>query len=96
MGADVHNCSDGVILTVKVVPGSSRTQISGRHGDMLKIKIAAPPEKGKANKELQKYLAAQLKIKSKDVQIQSGQTSCVKQLLIQGVTEQDVQSLLST
>jgi uncharacterized protein (TIGR00251 family) len=34
---------------VKVVPGSSRDQIMGWLGDPLKIKVTAPPEKGKAN-----------------------------------------------
>jgi uncharacterized protein (TIGR00251 family) len=84
-----------VSLIVKVVPGSSRTQIAGCYGEMLKVKIASPPEKGKANKELLRFLAAQLKIKPKDIQIESGQTSSIKTLLLQGVTEQDVQALFS-
>lgn len=87
--------SKAVGLTVKVVPGSSRTQIAGRYGDMLKVKIAAQPEKGKANKELLRFLAAQLKIRQKDVEIQSGHTSSIKMLLLQGVTEKDVQALFS-
>lgn len=84
-----------VTLTVKVVPGSSRTQIAGRYGDMLKVKIAAPPEKGKANKELLSFLAKQLNVRQKDIEIQTGQTNSIKTLIFQGVTKKDVQALFS-
>jgi uncharacterized protein (TIGR00251 family) len=59
------------------------------------VKISAPPEKGKANKELLRFLAAQLKIRQKDIEIQSGQTSSIKTLILQGVTKKDVQALFS-
>ena len=84
--------SDGVVITVKVVPGSSRTESAGLHGQAYKIKIAAPPEKGKANKMLVAFLAEQLNIKKNAVEIQNGKTSCIKQVLLRGVTKQDVQS----
>ncbi|MHC5137322.1 MAG: DUF167 domain-containing protein, partial [Planctomycetota bacterium] len=52
----------------------------------------APPEKGKANKMLAAFLAGELNIKKNAVQIKNGKTSCVKQIVLRGVTEQDVQS----
>ena len=76
-------------------PSASRTIIEGLYGDKIKVRLSSPPEKGKANKELQRFLAALLGIKSKDVQIQSGQTSCVKQLFIKGAEKKHVQSLFS-
>ena len=83
----------GVWITVKVVPGSSRTQIVGTHGDMLKIKVAAPPEKGKANKALLEFLANQLGIRKNALHIESGQTSCVKQIRCDGVTGSRIEAL---
>ncbi|MFM7075771.1 MAG: DUF167 domain-containing protein, partial [Planctomycetaceae bacterium] len=49
-------------LEVKVVPGSSRDQIVGWLGDALKIKVTAPPEKGKANERVVELLAGALGI----------------------------------
>ncbi|MHC5191346.1 MAG: DUF167 domain-containing protein, partial [Planctomycetota bacterium] len=72
--------------------GSSRTEFAGLHGQAYKIKIAAPPEKGKANKMMIAFLAEALNIKKNAVRIRSGQTSNIKQVLLQGITEQDVQA----
>lgn len=82
-----------VYLTVKVVPGSSRTEIVGVYGDTLKIKIAAPPEKGKANKALLEFLAKQLGIRKNALHIESGQTSCIKQIRFEGLTQADIEKL---
>ena len=83
---NITQAGDDVILTVKVVPASSRTMVAGLLGDMLKIKVAVPPEKGKANHGLIKFVAKLLGIDKKAVKIISGQTSPVKQLRICGIT----------
>ena len=43
---------DGATVRVHVVPGASRTEISGLHGDAIKVRVSAPPEGGKANQAL--------------------------------------------
>lgn len=85
--------NNGIVITVKVVPGSSRSEIIGRHGTMLKVRVAAPPEKGKANKALLEFLAKQLNLKKTDMEITSGHTSSVKQVFLAGATLEAVESM---
>lgn len=67
---------------VKVVPGASKTRFAGLYDNMVKIRISAAPEKGKANKELIAFLAKQLGLKKNDIEILSGTTSPVKKIHI--------------
>jgi uncharacterized protein (TIGR00251 family) len=47
--AFAQRTDEGLVLRLKVVPGASRSQLAGVLGDRLKLRIAAPPEAGKAN-----------------------------------------------
>jgi uncharacterized protein (TIGR00251 family) len=47
-------------IAVWVVPGSSRSTIDGLHGDRLKVRVAAPPEEGRANEEVARLLGEAL------------------------------------
>jgi len=80
----------GVVFTAKIVPGSSRTAVAGILGDMIKIRVAAPPEKGKANECLIAYLAQQLGVKKNAIEILSGHTHPVKQVKVAGITAADL------
>ena len=84
---------NGIQITVKVVPGSSRSQIVGLYGQMLKIKVAAPPEKGKANKAVIEFLAEELNLKKTDVEITAGHTNSVKQVFLSGASIEAVEAL---
>ncbi len=86
----IEEIDGGIVLPVKVVPGSSRTRIAGLLDGMLKVKVSAPPEKGKANQCLIEYLAKRLSAKKKDINIISGSTNPVKQVQIMGISAQNV------
>ncbi len=82
----IKEIDDGVIFAVKAVPGSSRTAVCGLLDDMVKIKVSAAPEKGKANKCLLDFLAKQLSVKRNAVKIVSGKSSLVKSLQVSGIS----------
>ena len=63
----------GSLIDIKVVPGSSKTRIAGLLGDSIKVNVAAAPEKGKANKELIKYLSKNLGVPKSSISIVSGE-----------------------
>ena len=85
----IHDSDEGVVFTAKIVPGSSgATRICGLLDGMLKVKVAAPPEKGKANQCLLRFLAKELGLKRNAVSILSGKTHPVKQVRILGISAQ--------
>lgn len=65
-----------------IKPNSSKNSITGVFADMIKVKICAPPEKGKANKELLEYLSSILKIPKNDIDIVHGKFSNIKEIKI--------------
>jgi uncharacterized protein (TIGR00251 family) len=82
----IENIEGGVVFLTKIVPGSSRTCVCGLLGGMLKIKVSAQPEKGKANQNLIEFLAKQLGVKKNAISIISGQTNPIKQIQVLGVS----------
>ena len=82
----IQEVNGGVVFVAKIVPGSSRTGVCGLLNGMLKIKISAAPEKGKANQALVGFLAKKLGVKKNAVSIISGQTNPVKQVQVLGIS----------
>ena len=82
----IQEVNGGVLFAAKIVPGDSRTGVCGLLNGMLKIKISAAPEKGKANRALVGFLAKKLGVKKKAVSIISGQTNPVKQVQVLGIS----------
>jgi uncharacterized protein (TIGR00251 family) len=85
---------DGVVVRVHVQPGAGRTAVSGRHGAALKLRVAAPPADGRANEEVVALLARTLGVKPAAVTIESGATSRVKRVKVDGVEADTVAASL--
>jgi uncharacterized protein len=70
------------VLEVKVVPQSGTQGFKLDKNGQLKCLLKGAPEKGKANKELVKFIASVLKIPQHYIQLISGQTTRLKRLRI--------------
>ena len=80
---DKLRAQGSLTLNLKVIPKSSKNEIVGLLDDgSLKVKIAAAPEKGKANAAICAFLAKEFGVAKKNVEILRGETSALKQVLI--------------
>lgn len=87
---DIQQSEHGVVIAIKVIPNASNDQIAGFIGDRLKIRVAAPPESGKANRSVCKLLAKALGVRSKDVAVIAGHTNPLKTVAVHGVSIETV------
>jgi uncharacterized protein (TIGR00251 family) len=81
-------------LQVKVAAGASRDGIDGWLGDTLKLRVTAPPERGKANAAVERLVADVMGIPKTRVTVVSGHTSARKTLELLGVPESAVRQRL--
>jgi uncharacterized protein (TIGR00251 family) len=94
----IRYSQDGRTLTfaVRVAPRASRSEISGEHDGALRVRIAAPPVEGAANRELTRVIARAFKVPQSAVEIVAGAKSKTKIVHIHGgdisTLEQVIQS----
>lgn len=75
----IAHAATPVTIAVKVIPKSARSEVAGVLADgTLKVKVAAAPEKGRANEALCTFLAGQLGIARSRIAIIRGHTSTRK------------------
>jgi uncharacterized protein len=83
-------------IAVKVQPNAHRSEVAGLTGGVWKIKIAAHPDKGKANQELIDFLSDKLAISKDSITILRGHTSRNKVLLIGALTTEEIDQRLGS
>lgn len=79
-------CRNGnvVTLTLHVQPGARCSEVAGLHGEALKIRLAAPPVEGSANKALLKFIATLFEVPARQVELRHGSQSRHKIVAITG------------
>ena len=75
-----------LILSVYVQPGASRAGIVGLHGDALKVRVTAQPERGRANQAVARLLARRLDVGPGRIAVQRGAASRHKLLRVTSVS----------
>ena len=81
-------------LNVRVAPGSKRDEIVGWQENVLRVRVRAAPEKGKANEAVCALIAASTGTPTRSVVVERGKTSRDKLVLVDGLTEDELMSRL--
>ncbi len=82
-------------LRLRVSPGAPRSSVVGRHGDAWKVRVAAAPERGRANDELVSLLSERLHLPRPDVRVVSGLAARDKVVELDGITVEEAERRLA-
>lgn len=86
---------DGCLfIPVRVVPRAKKNEMVGVEGGVLRVRIAAPPVKGKANEALVESLAQALGVRKRQVEIVRGQRARDKIIRVRGLSEKEARKRL--
>jgi uncharacterized protein (TIGR00251 family) len=87
---------DGILINLRVSPGAKHTSIEGPYGEnFIKLRVAAPPTDGKANAEVERFLAKILGASPSDIKLVRGASSRDKVVLVRGRAHDETRKLLS-
>jgi uncharacterized protein (TIGR00251 family) len=81
-------------IKVTVSPGAARTKLVGRHGDGWKARVAAPPERGRANEALVELLAVALEVPASAIRIVGGRSGRAKVVEVAELDQVEVERRL--
>jgi len=88
-GLAIEEKDGSLTFPVRVVPRAKKNEIVGVQGGTLRVRIAAPPVRGRANEALVKFLAQALGVRKGQVEIVSGQRARNKTLRVRGLSEKE-------
>ena len=82
----IEATAQGVRLRLRVQPRAKRSEVAGLHGDTVRIRLAAPPVNGAANRALLRFLAATFGVPPSTLRLLSGATGRTKVVLVVGLS----------
>lgn len=85
---------DSCTIRVRVTPRAARDQIDGWQGDVLGVRVTAPPVEGKANAAVLRLLAEALNVSASRMEIIRGQAARDKVIRVDGLTGGDARRCL--
>lgn len=74
---------DDLLLVIHAQPGARQSAFAGLHGEAFKLRLAAPAQEGRANRELCRFLAEAFGVPSSQVQLLAGDSSRHKRVRVQ-------------
>ena len=81
---------------MRVVPGARTSSVVGRLGEAWKLRVHAPPERGRANAAVVALLAATLRLDPADIRVVAGRTARDKVVELAGISLEDAERRLAT
>ena len=77
-------------LELKVIPNAKKQEILSFEAGRLKVKVRAPPDEGRANKELISFLADFFEIKERQIHLVRGEKSRIKRVRLENVRSEEM------
>jgi uncharacterized protein (TIGR00251 family) len=90
MTLDLRETDDGVLVPVQVIPRASRTESAGAVDGVFRIRLAAPPVEGAANRALIEYFVKLLGCPKREISLAAGERGKRKLLLVRGLPRQAI------
>jgi uncharacterized protein (TIGR00251 family) len=78
------------VIVVKVVPRAAQDEIVGWLEGVLRVRVKAPPQDGRANRALEELLATSLGLKKNAVTVIAGAAAARKRVAIEGLVREEI------
>jgi uncharacterized protein len=82
-------------ISIKVIPNAGKNEVVDFSNGVWRIRVGAPPDKGKANKELISFLSKTLGLRKDNLEILIGEKSHHKVVAVAGLSQDEIMTRLT-